>query len=212
MHFFLKNHCLDRYPVPFKCIIKPRTPAAEALIRDSVNQDGWDGFITFMNFFFFSNSHIVSKLNPQFWTLKETKKLLSRVIPLRRNFKFLFPSTSVVQSWPASSWWPVTVMHMAGHAWSWLSHTNMAQHIVRPPPFVHLEYFCQFWYRPSEISHMYSTLCCKCILCVYLSQTASKRVKELWASVTPADKCRGGVWMTKMLFLISRDVNFCTNY
>jgi len=27
------------YPVPFKCIIKPRTPAAEALIRDSINQD-----------------------------------------------------------------------------------------------------------------------------------------------------------------------------
>jgi len=25
------------HPVPFKCIIKPRTPAAEALIRDSVN-------------------------------------------------------------------------------------------------------------------------------------------------------------------------------
>jgi len=25
------------YPAPFKCIIKPRTPAAEALIRDSVN-------------------------------------------------------------------------------------------------------------------------------------------------------------------------------
>jgi len=28
------------YPVPFKCIIKPRTPAAEALIRDSVNEEG----------------------------------------------------------------------------------------------------------------------------------------------------------------------------
>ena len=56
---------------------------------------------------------------------------------------------------------------------------------------------------------MYSNLCCKCILYVYLSQTASKGVKELWASVTPADKCRGGVWMTKMHFLISRDVNSC---
>ena len=29
----------NRYPVPFKCIIKPRTSAAEALIRDSVNDD-----------------------------------------------------------------------------------------------------------------------------------------------------------------------------
>jgi len=29
-------------PVPFKCIIKPRTPTAEALIRDSVNEDCWD--------------------------------------------------------------------------------------------------------------------------------------------------------------------------
>lgn len=28
------------YPVPFKCIIKPRTPVAAALIRDSVNEDG----------------------------------------------------------------------------------------------------------------------------------------------------------------------------
>jgi len=28
------------YPVPFKCNIKPRTPAAEALILDSVNEDG----------------------------------------------------------------------------------------------------------------------------------------------------------------------------
>jgi len=27
------------YPVHFKCIIKPRTPGAEALIRDSVNED-----------------------------------------------------------------------------------------------------------------------------------------------------------------------------
>ena len=35
----LKNLCLARYPVPFKCIIKPRTLAAEALIRDSINQD-----------------------------------------------------------------------------------------------------------------------------------------------------------------------------
>ena len=73
--------------------------------------------------------------------------------------------------------------------------TNMAQHIVRSPPFVHLEYLCQFWYRPSVISHMYS------ILCVYSSQTASKGVR---VSVTPADKCRGGVWISKMLFLISR--------
>jgi len=28
------------FPAPFKCIIKPRTPEAEALIRDSVNEDG----------------------------------------------------------------------------------------------------------------------------------------------------------------------------
>ena len=30
----------NRHPVPFKCIIKPRSPAAEALIRDSVNEEG----------------------------------------------------------------------------------------------------------------------------------------------------------------------------
>jgi len=28
------------HPVPFKCSIKPRTTAAEALIRDSVNEEG----------------------------------------------------------------------------------------------------------------------------------------------------------------------------
>jgi len=28
------------YPAPFKCDIKPRSPAAEALIRDSVNEEG----------------------------------------------------------------------------------------------------------------------------------------------------------------------------
>ena len=30
----------NRYPVPFKCIIKPRSAAAEALIRDSANEEG----------------------------------------------------------------------------------------------------------------------------------------------------------------------------
>ena len=30
---------LNRHPVPFKCIITPRTPAAEALVRDSANKD-----------------------------------------------------------------------------------------------------------------------------------------------------------------------------
>ena len=45
---FLKfNIGNNRYPVPFKCVIKPRTPAAEALIRDSVNLNeegltGWE--------------------------------------------------------------------------------------------------------------------------------------------------------------------------
>ena len=29
----------NRYPVPFKCIIKPRTPAAEALIREFVIEE-----------------------------------------------------------------------------------------------------------------------------------------------------------------------------
>jgi len=33
-----KNGLLS-YPAPFKCIIKPRTSVAEALIRDSVNED-----------------------------------------------------------------------------------------------------------------------------------------------------------------------------
>ena len=32
----LKNSL--RYPAPFRCVIKPRTPEAEALIRDSVNE------------------------------------------------------------------------------------------------------------------------------------------------------------------------------
>jgi len=30
---------LTSFPVPFRCVIKPRTPAAEALIRDSVHAD-----------------------------------------------------------------------------------------------------------------------------------------------------------------------------
>ena len=38
-NWLLRLLWLDRYPVPFKCIIKPRTPAAEALIRDSVNEE-----------------------------------------------------------------------------------------------------------------------------------------------------------------------------
>ena len=37
----LENICFNRHPVPFKCIIKPRTPAAEKLIRDCVNDAGW---------------------------------------------------------------------------------------------------------------------------------------------------------------------------
>ena len=36
----LKSFHLNRHPVPFKCIITPRTPTAEALIRDSVSKDG----------------------------------------------------------------------------------------------------------------------------------------------------------------------------
>ena len=35
---------LNRYPLPFKCIIRPRTPGAEALIRDSVNEESWDNY------------------------------------------------------------------------------------------------------------------------------------------------------------------------
>ena len=38
----LKSLRLYRHPVPFKCIITPRTPTAEALVRDSVNKDYWE--------------------------------------------------------------------------------------------------------------------------------------------------------------------------
>ena len=38
----LKSLCLNRHPVPFKCIITPRSPAAESLVRESVNKDYWD--------------------------------------------------------------------------------------------------------------------------------------------------------------------------
>ena len=38
----LKSLWLNRYPVPFKCIIKPRTPAAEALIRNEEGYNGWE--------------------------------------------------------------------------------------------------------------------------------------------------------------------------
>ena len=30
----------NKYLVPFKCIIRPRTPAAEALIGESVDEEG----------------------------------------------------------------------------------------------------------------------------------------------------------------------------
>ena len=42
MQTTLKSLCLDRNPVPFKCIITPRTATAEALVRDSVNKDYWN--------------------------------------------------------------------------------------------------------------------------------------------------------------------------
>ena len=38
----LKSLRLYRHPLPFKCIITPRTPTAETLVRDSVNKDYWE--------------------------------------------------------------------------------------------------------------------------------------------------------------------------
>ena len=35
---FLTLICIYRYPAPFKCTIKPQSPAAEALIQGSINE------------------------------------------------------------------------------------------------------------------------------------------------------------------------------
>ena len=43
----------------------------------------------------------------------------------------------------------------------------MTQHIVRPPPFVHLEYLCQFLCGHSVISYMHSAPSYKHILSVF---------------------------------------------
>ena len=45
--------------------------------------------------------------------------------------------------------------------------TNMTQHIVRPPPFVHLEYLCQFLCGHSVITYMHSAPSYKHILGVF---------------------------------------------